>query len=62
MENLDAVTRITIQTDLGRYEFWSDSWEGDVRDDDRTLRLRGRGAGHYARTQRDMELEKEVTQ
>ena len=62
MDDLDSVTRITIQTDLGRYEFWSDSWRGEVTDDNRTLFLRGRGAGHYARTQRDMELQEEATQ
>lgn len=55
MGDLDAVTRIRIQTDLGRYEFWSDRWELEIQDDNRTLHLRGRGAGDHAKTQRDLE-------
>lgn len=49
-------TRIHIRTDLGQYEFWADSWEPEVQDDDRTLYLRGRGSGTYAKTQREISL------
>lgn len=55
MTELTNVTRIQLQTDLGRYEFWADRWEPNVQDDGRTLHLRGRGEGHYAKTQRDQE-------
>lgn len=55
MGELDAVTRIRVQTDLGRYEFWSDKWELEIQDDNRTLYLRGRGAGDHAKTRRDLE-------
>ena len=55
MTELTKVTRIQLQTDLGRYEFWADRWEPTVQDDGRTLHLRGRGEGHHAKTQRDQE-------
>ena len=53
MTDLDNVTRIQLQTDLGRYEFWADQWEHELKDDGMTLFLRGRGEGRYAKTQRD---------
>jgi len=55
MTDFAAVTRIQIKTDLGLYNFWADSWESEVKDDHRTLHLRGRGPGEYAKTQRDHE-------
>lgn len=55
MTDFAAVTRIQIKTDLGLYNFWADSWESEVKDDQRTLHLRGRGPGEYAKTQRDQE-------
>lgn len=51
-----AFTRIHIRTDLGQYEFWADSWEPEVQDDGRTLYVRGRGSGNYAKTQRDASM------
>jgi len=55
MTDLTAVTRIQIKTDLGLYNFWADEWDSEVKDDHRTLHLRGRGAGECAKTQRDQE-------
>lgn len=53
---LEKITRLSIRTQLGSYEYWADSWEFCLGDNDRTLRLFGRGEGRSARTQRDMEL------
>lgn len=44
-----AVTRLFIQTDLGRYQFWADRWELEIQDDGQTLHLHGRGSGNYAK-------------
>lgn len=59
MTELGKVTRIQLQTDLGRYEFWADHWNPEVQDDGMTLYLRGRGEGKYAKTQRDLALAKD---
>lgn len=59
--DLAEVTRICLQTDLGRYEFWADSWQPTVQDDGRTLHLRGRGEGTFAKTQRDLALAADLT-
>jgi hypothetical protein len=61
MTDLSAVTRIQIKTELGLYNFWADSWETEVKDDHRTLFLRGRGEGDHARTQRDIETQARLT-
>lgn len=54
MTDFTNVTRIQLQTDLGRYEFWADTWEPEIKDDGQSLHLRGRGTGKYAKTQRDI--------
>lgn len=48
-DDLVNVSRIQLQTELGRYEFWADRWEFVVQDDGHTLHLRGRGEGTYAK-------------
>lgn len=53
---LEKITRLSIRTQLGSYEYWADSWEFCLGDNDRTLKLWGKGEGHSARTQRDLEL------
>ena len=50
IEGIEHVTRIQLQTDLGRYEFWADRWELEIADDGYALHLRGRGEGTYAKT------------
>jgi len=55
MTDCTNVTRIQLETDLGRYNFWADHWEPEVCDDGRTLYLRGRGEGRSAQTQREQE-------
>jgi hypothetical protein len=47
--DLSRVTRVQLQTELGRYEFWADSWRPELKDDGNTLYLRGRGEGTYAK-------------
>jgi hypothetical protein len=56
MTDLAAVTRIQIKTELGLYNFWADSWESKVQDDQRTLHLRGLGPGEHAKRLRDQEV------
>lgn len=60
LPDLSQATRVQLQTDLGRYEFWADRWEPEIQDDGRTLFLRGRGEGKQAKTQRDLALASEV--
>lgn len=43
--DLSKVTRVSIVTELGRYEYWGDRWEIDIQDEGRTLKLRARGEG-----------------
>jgi hypothetical protein len=61
MTEIANVTRIQLQTELGRYEFWADRWEPSVQDEGMTLYLRGRGEGKFAKTQRDLSLARDLS-
>ena len=47
--DLVDVTRISLRTELGRYEFVADAWEPVVEDGGRTLKFYGRGDGSAAK-------------
>lgn len=47
--DISSSTHVHIQTDLGQYQFWADRWEIEVQDDGRSVFLRGRGTGKYAK-------------
>lgn len=51
-QDMSEVTRVHIITELGRYEYWGDSWELELQDDGRTLKMWARGDGEKAKAER----------